>query len=180
MITTLLFVLVGLSAVLFLGRAVHGRTEPISSVAEATARMKQIDLPAFTNLIDPAQREYLRSRLSRHDFAYLERMRNRVCLEYVKRIADNATVLLSWGRSALLSPELAAYKDEAREIVDAAMTVRLTALYAIAQLYLGVVMPSLELQVGSLLTKYQYAASRMTTIGVLTHSSEAGAYSRTA
>ncbi len=180
MITTLLFVLVGLSAVLFMGRVVRGRTEPISSIAEATARMTQIDLPALANLIDPAQREYLRSRLSRHDFAYLERMRNRVCLEYVKRIADNSTVLLSWSRAALLSPELAAYRDEAREVVDTAMTVRLTALFAMAQLYLGVLMPSLDMQVGSLLTKYQYAASRMTTIGVLTRAPEAQGYSRIA
>src|SRR4051794_7273813 len=67
---------------------------------DANESLQPVHLPALMNLLDESQQDYLRTRLSKQDFAKLQRQRNKALLVYVKRIASNSAVLMRHAHAA--------------------------------------------------------------------------------
>jgi hypothetical protein len=128
--------------------------------------MLPIDVAALLNLVDESQQEYLRSRLSKHDFAKLQRQRNRALLVYVKRIASNAATLMRFAHAAtqVADPEIAV---AGRQLLQSALSTRMQALRAMALLYAGIAVPSAVRQLGTTIARYSSAEALFATVGRL-------------
>jgi hypothetical protein len=139
----------------------------------ANEPMQPIHLPALMNLLDESQQDYLRARLSKQDFANLQRQRNKALLVYVKRIATNSAVLM---RHAHVATQVNDTETAAagRELLQSALSTRISALKAMGLLYIGLVMPNSALNLGDAITRYSNATDRFAALGRRTgHSSVA-------
>jgi hypothetical protein len=138
-----------------------------------TKAMQPIHLPALLNLLDESQQDYLRAKLSKQDFAKLQRQRNKALLVYVKRIASNSAVLMRHAHAAtqVSDVETAA---AGRELLQSALSTRISALKAMGSIYIGVVMPTSVKQLGDAIARYSNATERFSELGRRTgHSSVA-------
>src|SRR5438874_8078651 len=89
------------SALLLLVMVWKLRRHPVEvrSLDDLEGATRPIDLPAFRNLLDPAEEHFLRQRLSAKDFKEVNELRMRAALEYLGRVAHNASLLLQLGES---------------------------------------------------------------------------------
>src|SRR4051812_18427270 len=94
MITSYIVVLVSIAALAsFLLVARFGFFR-VRSEQEFSKRLIPIDVSIIENLYDPEQIAYVRSRLTHREFLQFERERSRVLIEYVRRISNNAALLV--------------------------------------------------------------------------------------
>jgi hypothetical protein len=131
---------------------------------ETKEAMQPIHLPALLNLLDESQQDYLRARLPKRDFAKLQRRRNRALLVYVKRIASNSAVLMRYAHAATQAsePETVA---AGRELLQAALSTRISALKAMGLLYIGVALPTSVRNLGDAIARYSTATDRFAALG---------------
>src|SRR5271169_2783569 len=101
MTIALTLVLFSLLALLFLIRLAKGRV--LAAADDRTGHLRPVDIEAFRNLIDPAEAEFLRSRLPPSEFRAIQRERLRAAAEYISSAARNAAVLVRMGEAARLS-----------------------------------------------------------------------------
>ncbi len=126
---------------------------PIFDDAKMAERIQPLDLEAFRNLIDPAEREYLRRRLRPAEFREVQRERLRAMAEYVQVAARNASILVTLAQSAIASnhPETA---EAARQLTDNAARLRWNAFYALARLQMAAVWPECDMAAAPILRRY--------------------------
>ena len=150
-----LFLLAALIAVVLLLWVARGQSSTVENLDELPGRTQPVDLAAFRNLIDDAEEEFLRGQLPPKEFRRLQRQRLRAALEYVKRAAQNAAILVRLGEAARRSrdPEVA---QAGQELVNNALRLRLYALLAEGKLRARILLPGARLSSAPLLDRYQH------------------------
>ncbi len=122
---TLAYVLViaAVLAVAYLVYAPISRRRQAPSDASLATRIQPLDIEAFRNLIDPAEREYLRHRLPGREFRKVQRQRLLAMAAYVRTAGENAEILIDISEEALSAsdPRTA---EAARQLVDNALFLR--------------------------------------------------------
>ena len=108
--------------------------------AGLSVSIRPIDIEAFRNLIDPAEDEYLRSRLPASQFRGVRRERLRAMAAYVHVAANNAAVLVRVGEAALASGDQRVARA-AQQLVDDALLLRRNSTMALARIYLALAWP---------------------------------------
>lgn len=162
MITTIIFVVVALSAIVVFIQAAR-RGLPVLTVADATAQTYDVDIEAFGNLLDSTQSEYVRQRLSRREFAWYRRERARVLIEYVTRISHNSAVLIGLAHH-LRSETNEELLRQNEELLALAIRTRTYAIFALLLLYVNVRVPWLKASLEQLAGGYQAALQGFNTI----------------
>lgn len=112
----------------------------VSNLDDLPANTHAIDMAAFQNLIDPAETDFLRRHLSPVQFRIVQRERTLAAVEYVRRIAHNAAVLVQLGQMARLNPD-PQLAESARVMVERAAHVRIMATVVLMKLYARSVVP---------------------------------------
>jgi hypothetical protein len=162
MTVTLILVLLGLVALLFMVRIAKGRGSTMASTADLIGSIRPVDVNAFRNLIDPAEEEFLRTNLSPPEFRKVQRERLRAAMEYVLCAARNAAVLVRMGEAARRSPE-PSIAEAGERLVDSAIRLRLYSFQAMLKLWLGILLPGAHISTGPVAERYE----RMTGLVVL-------------
>jgi len=103
--------------------------------------IQPIDIHAFRNLVDPAEDEYLRTRLAPVEFRRVQRERLRATAAYIQVAGRNAAVLAIIGQAALSSGN-APTAVAARQLVNSALLLRRNASFALFRVYFGLAWPS--------------------------------------
>ncbi len=125
----------------------------LSEDASIARRIEPLDLEAFRNLIDPAEREYLRKRLRPAEFREVQRERLRAMAAYVHIAARNANILVTLAQGALTSsnPQTA---EAARQLIDNALRLRRNATYALFRISIAWMWPDSNMAAASILQGY--------------------------
>lgn len=119
------------------------------------SRIQPVDIDAFRNLVDAVEHEYLRSRLSPHEFRHVQRKRLLAAAAYIRVVAANAALLMIIGESALASPETE-HAQAARKMIDDALILRRNATLALARIYIALIWPDARFfYAGSVLDSYR-------------------------
>lgn len=116
--------------------------------------MRPLDLQAFRSLIDRDDERFLRTRLSRADFARLKRQRISVTFKYVGRISNNAAAVLRMAEVARQNNDVQVV-EAATQVIDTATQIRMQCMVAFAKLSLEFMVPSLQLSPAMLAPRYQ-------------------------
>jgi hypothetical protein len=132
----------------------RSRSLQISEGASLAGRIQPIDVEAFRNLIDPAEDEYLRRRLSGTEFRTVQRKRLRAMAAYVWTAGQNAGVLVRIGQHALAASD-AQTVEAARQLVDNALLLRRNATFALLRIYVALAWPNSGLAAGQVLSGYE-------------------------
>lgn len=103
--------------------------------------LRQVDVLALSNLLDPAEDQFLRSALSHRQYQHVQRMRNRALIQYVAAIAYNAALVIRWSQLARAGSPSAALDKLAQDVVNVAVEVRLYAIIALCVLWISLVFP---------------------------------------
>lgn len=113
-----------------------------------------IDVDAFRNLADPAEDDYLRSRLIPAEYRRVRRLRLRALAAYVQIAGQNAALLVRMGQSALdsVDPRTVA---AARELINEALLLRRNAIFAMFRIYVAWTWPNAGVTAAPLLNGYQ-------------------------
>lgn len=166
-ITLIVFAVALLLAALVL-RAARGRAAIVHELPELEGLTRPVDLVAFRNLVDPAEEQYLRANLSRHQFRMIQRQRMRAALEYVERTNHNGAILLRLGESARrdANSEVAA---AGRELVSRALRLRMSALLATGILYARIAVPEAQISIGYVADIYENLANGLVRLTRLQH-----------
>jgi hypothetical protein len=126
----------------------------IAGLDDLAGQTRPIDLQAFQNLTDPAQTEFLRRKLSRRDFITVQRQRNLAAVEYVRRIALNASILAQLGSAALSNPDPEVARA-AQAMINSALRVRVLATMAMFKLYLESTLPGYTVSAAGVFADYR-------------------------
>lgn len=110
------------------------RKRQLSVNPKPAKQIQSIDIEAFRNLVDPAEREYLRRSLPSSEFRTVQRERLRAMLAYVYAVNRNAALLSSIAQRAVSSNDPST-AEAARQLVNNALFLRLNATLALAQIY---------------------------------------------
>ena len=148
-------IIVVVAAMLFAGTllvVVRGGPGASGTLDDVGPHTRPVDLLAFRNLIDPDEEAFLRERLAPADFRRIERERLRAALEYVKRTAWNAAVLLRVGESLRHEQAVAGM---GRDLASAALRLRMNALAALALLHVRLWMPGIAIALPQLARGYE-------------------------
>ena len=125
----------------------------LSRHASRSQRIEPLDVEAFRNLIDPAEREYLRRRLHSAEFREVQRKRLKAMAVYVGTAARNADVLANVAKSSLASenPQTA---EAARQLIDNALLLRRNATFALLRIYIAMAWPDSNMAAAPILQGY--------------------------
>jgi hypothetical protein len=93
-----------------------------------------VNLDALAEAIDTTQDAYLRHSQSPQEFQKLQRKRARLAAEYLRRMSHNAALLQRIGYGQIHSPNLIV-AEQAQELIDAGVHVRLYAFLGLAALF---------------------------------------------
>lgn len=173
MITVLILGLFALAMMAVLLLAVRGQKVEVRNLQELEGCTRPVDLEAFRNLTDPQEEQYLRERLAPGEFRSIQRERLRAALEYVRRAAHNASVLLRVGEAARANadPEIA---QAAGELVESALRLRLYALLAEGLLHARILVPGARWSPARVAADYQGLRERVARLCRLQLPAEAG------
>jgi hypothetical protein len=141
-----------------------------SGVDEETIKgsMREIDVEALRNLLDPEEEQYLRENLPAADFRAVQRERLGAALDYIGALSHNASLLLKLGQSARQSPN-PRIADVGRHVVDNAVRLRLYALQVRCGLYAKITFPGATLEPRAVVTHYQEVNNWAALLGRLQH-----------
>ena len=132
----------------------RSRSLQISAGADLAHQIQPIDVEAFRNLLDPAEDDYLRQRLSAAEFRTVRRERLRAIAAYVQVAGRNAAVLVRIGQSAIHAHD-AHTAEAARQLVDQALQLRYNAAFALLKIYVALAWPNSGLAAGPVLHGYK-------------------------
>jgi hypothetical protein len=154
MTLAIILVVAAALALVFILAVTLSRSLQISKGASLAAKIQPIDVEAFRNLIDPAEDDYLRRRLSATEFRLVRRQRLRAMAAYVKTARRNAAVLVHMGQDAL-SADNAQTAEAARQLVDNALLLSRNADFALLRIYFALAWPSSGLAAAPILHGYE-------------------------
>jgi len=166
MIITLILVVVSFLAVAFLIKLTHGRGYTAEILQNPTQHIRAVDLDAFRNLVDPEEEEFLRTHLPAAEFRRIQRERLRAAVEYVSCAAQNAAILLRLADAGRRSSDPAT-AEAADKLVDNAIRLRLYASLAIPRLYLGMVLPGIQISPVRVAERYEQMTRLVVLLGCL-------------
>jgi hypothetical protein len=152
MIAVLLVIAAALALVFILGIAVS-RSLQISSGSGLAGQIQPIDIEAFRNLVNPAEDEYLRRRLTAAEFRAVRRERLRAMAAYVQVAGRNAAVLVRIGQAAMIGDSQTV--EAARRLVDNALLLRRNAAFALVRIYVALAWPNSGLAALPVLQGYE-------------------------
>jgi hypothetical protein len=134
--------------------------------ADLDGSIRQIDVEAFRNLINPAEDNYLRHRLPPAKFRTVRRERLRAMAAYIHVAASNAAVLVRVGEAALASgdPRVA---RAAHELVNDALLLRRNATVALARIYLALAWPNSGFAAVRVVDRYEQLSGAAMLLGRL-------------
>jgi hypothetical protein len=157
---TLIVILLALCAIGLFYTAARSRKK------RATQHIRPIDMKAFRAITDRSDEMFLRRRLPRSEFSRLKRKRIHVTALYVKRMANNAAIVMRIGEMARTSsnPDVA---HLATQISDTASQIRLQCIVAFAKLSIEFAVPSLQLNPATLEPSYQALRENIARLGRL-------------
>jgi hypothetical protein len=134
--------------------------------AVLSGTIRPIDVEAFRNLINPAEDDYLRRRLPPGQFRRVRRERLLAMAAYVGVAANNATVLVRVGQTALAGgdPRVA---EAAHKLVNDALLLRRNATVALARIYLALAWPNSGLAAVRVADRYEQLSGAAMLLGRL-------------
>jgi hypothetical protein len=165
MITPIVLILVSILVLVFLVQLARGRAITARNLEDPAGQIREVDLEAFRNLIDPSEKEFLRSQLCPSDFRRIQRERLRAAADYVQAAARNAAVLLQIAQAARLSPDPKTVAS-AEKLVDTAVRLRLYAMQSLALLYLGMVFPGRRISLVRIAERYEQMTRQVVMLGL--------------
>jgi len=130
------------------------------------AAVRPIDVEAFRNLINPVEDDYLRRRLPPGQFRMVRRERLLAMAAYVRVAANNATVLVRIGQTALAGgdPRVA---EAAHKLVNDALLLRRNATVARARIYMALAWPNSGLAAVRVADRYEQLSGAAMLLGRL-------------
>ena len=140
----ILAIVLVIAAILALGTILRLATIQHLQVSRERAGLvgsvRPIDIEAFRNLVNAAEDEYLRQKLSPAKFREVRRARLRAMAAYVRAFGENAAVLVRVGELALASgdPHIA---EASQQLVNDALLLRRNATVALARIYIALAWP---------------------------------------
>jgi hypothetical protein len=169
----ILVILAAVALALIVFRTAHGSATKIATVDDLEGLTEPIDLPAFLNLVDPTEEEFLRANLAPHDFRRIQRQRLLAAAEYVRCAARNAAIVVRLGEaaSAEASTEISGI---GQELVTAAIRLRALAFLALCVLYVKTAIPSARLSLLQIPNLYEHLLDRVGHLARLTNPARAG------
>jgi hypothetical protein len=111
------------------------RHMPEVDLDEVVPYLLPVDLKALSEAIDPTQDKYLRHSCSAQEYQKLQRKRNKLAAEYLRRMNHNAALLQRVGYGQLHSSNTM-IAAQAQELIDAGVHVRLYAFVGLIVLLL--------------------------------------------
>jgi hypothetical protein len=162
-----LVVAAAVSLVFIFGIAIS-RGLQVSEGNGLAGRIQPIDVEAFRNLIDPAEDDYLRRRLTASEFRLVRRQRLRAMAAYVQTAGRNAAVLVRLGQVGLTSTD-AQTAEAARRLVDNALLLRRNAAIALLRIYVALAWPNSGLAAAHILHGYEQLNGSAMLLGRLTN-----------
>ena len=158
MTIAIILVVAAVLALVLISSITLSRGLQISSRSSLTTQIRPIDIEAFRNLVDPAEDEYLRRRLTPAEFRLVRRERLRAMAAYIQIAARNATVLVRMGQVALTANTLTGNvqtAEAARQLVDNALLLRRNAAFALLRIYLALAWPNSGFAAAPILRGYE-------------------------
>lgn len=162
-----LVVAAAVSLVFIFGIAIS-RGLQVSEGNGLAGRIQPIDVEAFRNLIDPAEDDYLRRRLTASEFRLVRRQRLRAMAAYVQTAGRNAAVLVRLGQVGMTSTD-AQTAEAARRLVDNALLLRRNAAIALLRIYVALAWPNSGLAAAHILHGYEQLNGSAMLLGRLTN-----------
>jgi hypothetical protein len=165
---TLAIVLV-IAAVCALGlivRVAVSRNLQVSADANLVGQIRGIDVEAFRNLIDPADDEYLKTRLAPAQFRHVRRARLRATSAYVREAGRNAGLLVRMGHDALASGD-SRTREAAQELIDSALLLKRNAAVAQLRIYIALAWPHSGLAPAGIIDRYEHLSGSAMLLGRL-------------
>jgi hypothetical protein len=134
--------------------------------ASLAKQIQPLDIEAFRNLIDPAEREYLRRRLPASEFRLVQRKRLRAMAAYVLTARRNADILADIGKTALSStnPRTA---EAARQLIDNAILLRSNTYFAFFRICVAMAWPDSSMAAKPVLHGYERLSGSAMLLGRL-------------
>jgi hypothetical protein len=148
-----LVVAAALALIFILGVAVS-RSLQISTGASLAGQIQPIDVEAFRMLVDPAEDDYLRRRLSAAEFRLVRRERLRAMAAYIHIAGRNAAVLVRMGQGALTVGD-ADTAEAARRLIDNALLLRRNSAFALFRIYISIPWPTSGMAAAPILHGYE-------------------------
>ena len=176
MIITLLLILFALAALVFFVFRGFGPSHPPDQI-ELTKDIREVDVEAFRNLMDPEEEEFLRVHLPAPEFRTIQRQRLRAALDYLTAVSHNAALLLHLGQSARRSAD-ARIALAGQQLVDNALRLRLYSALAICKLCVRIGFPAAVLQPSGIVERYQHMTEGAAQLGRLQYPSNGALISR--
>jgi hypothetical protein len=149
-----ILVVFAITALLYVGYSTVSKKLQTSKDNSRSFQIEPLDVEAFRNLVDPAEREYLRRRLPAPEFREVQRQRLRAMADYVHVAARNAAILVSIAQAALSSSDPRTV-ETARHLIDNAMLVRRNAFYALFRINVALAWPNSGLAAAPILHGYE-------------------------
>jgi hypothetical protein len=177
MTITLILVLCAVLALLFFLFRIKGYGAAPLHESSLASRLQSVDLEAFHNLIDPDEEKFLRSNLKPREFRVIQRQRLRAAVDYVAGVSQNAAVLLQLGLAARRSPDIR-IAEAGRQLVDAAVRLRLTSVLATGKLYARMVFPGTLMEPAGIVDHYRSMSHQAALLGRLQNPAKAGLLSK--
>jgi hypothetical protein len=154
MTLAIILVIVAVLALIFILGFTVSRSLQVSEGASLAGKIQPIDVAAFRNLINPAEDEYLRRRLSASEFRVVRRQRLRAMAAYVQTAGRNAVVLIRMGENAIAAADPQTL-EAARQLVDNALLLRRNATFALVRIYVALAWPNSGLAATPILHGYE-------------------------
>jgi hypothetical protein len=149
-----LVAVVAVIAILFLYWNFRRERILVRNLEDLAGQTQPVDFAAFSNLLDASQEQFLKQRLSANDYRQLRRARLLATLEYVKRLAHNAQVLMRLGEAARNSSEPEVAKA-AQVLVNNALRMRLLAMSVTFKLYGELLVPQFSAELAPVADRYR-------------------------
>lgn len=154
---TAIVILAALALALIALDVAHGNAVRIGVADDLQGLTQPVDLPAFLNLVDPREEEFLRANLSPQVFRRVQRHRLFAATEYVRRVAKNAAVVVRLGEAAKAEASTEVSRI-GQELVTTAIRLRVFALLAFCLLYINMLIPNIRLSRLQIPGRYQHLA----------------------
>jgi len=177
MIATLILVVIAGLTLFFFVVAIRGyRVAPFES-SKVAERLREVDLEAFRNLVDPDEEQYLRVHLPPREFRVIQRRRMRAALDYIGGVSHNAAILLQIGQAARVSSDQRV-AEAGRQLVDDAVRLRLYSFVAGAKLCTRMAFAGTGRESLRIVESYQTISHRAALLGRLQNPAKAALLSR--
>lgn len=165
MTVTFILVLVVIVALLAGVRLVTKQSASINP-EELPRHLRTVDIEAFRNLVDPAEREYLRRNLPPAQFRQIHRERLRAAIDYIQGAMHNAAVLSRMGELARRSTD-ASIAEAGEKLIQSALQLRLQGLRAVVKLYIAIILPNTQFSPTGVTDNYERMTRLVVLLGVL-------------